>query len=489
MRAKERAQHRAAAVVASSPSATELMDLQPLSQPVLVSAAAPRYICRIVIASLLCAATIAMNVYLFSRAHVVVNLVGISVMTPARTVGIGSSPNAPASSTNKDENVGFRASMHLIAQGTNKIQTNKDCDSLSTSPTILPTTVQPLQSPIASSLNASDDTVQIYMDTLWSLQGKPLIRVKPTDKASGAGRFHPTADCPTPKLWIFLSGGYRTFRFSKFALKTWAEATAKGCWFMAMATANEVVPNKNITESTRSTKFISQGDLGMILGGKTFAERVLADQDELDGRLAYILYDCLDPGYNTYGSKLYSVGWHGAWLAARWAAEVNSFPIDPLAVVVRARPDVVPSSYLAYQPLRHYFESVPDSWRLEVGSLFASDLLMLTSFRAFEELVAMKYERAQRAKQAGNDHVFNHEFAVAQLNGWQYGSLTADETGQAIDMRAYGDYGAKNFQASEMMRMYRTDFSHTVHLPLSLFDMILSAIVLAASVHTLSHLA
>ena len=126
----------------------------------------------------------------------------------------------------------------------------------------------------------------------------------------------------------------------------------------------------------------------MILGGKTFAERVLADQDELDGRLAYILYDCLDPGYNTYGSKLYSVGWHGAWLAARWAAEVNSFPIDPLAVVVRARPDVVPSSYLAYQPLRHYFESVPDSWRLEVGSLFASDLLMLTSFRAFEELVA-----------------------------------------------------------------------------------------------------
>ena len=64
MRAKERAQHRAAAAVASSPSATELMDLQPLSQPVLVSAAAPRYICRIVIASLLCAATIAMNVYL-----------------------------------------------------------------------------------------------------------------------------------------------------------------------------------------------------------------------------------------------------------------------------------------------------------------------------------------------------------------------------------------------------------------------------------------
>jgi hypothetical protein len=417
-----------------------------------------------------------------------VNLVGSSGIIPARTVEIGSSPNAPENLANKDENVdighwgqngwhwgrpkvGIGARMHLIAQDNNKTQTNKDCDSLSTSSTIRPTTVQPLQSPIATSLNASDDTVQIYMDTLWSLQGKPLIRVKPTDKASGAGRFHPTADCPTPKLWIFLSGGYRTFRFSKFALKTWAEATAKGCWFMTMATANEVVPNEKITESTKSTKFISPGDLDIILDGKTFAERVAADQDELDGQLAYILYDRIDPGYNKYGSKMYSVGWHGAWLAARWAAEVNSFPIDPLAVVVRARPDVVPSSYLAYQPLRHYFETVPDGWRLEVGSLFASDLLMLTSFRAFEELVAMKYQRAQRAKQAGNNHKFNHDFAVAQLNGWQYGSLTADETGQAIDMRAYGAYGVKHFQASEMMRMYRTDFSYKVHLPLSLFDM------------------
>ena len=71
MRAKERVQHRAAAAI---PSATEL-DSQHLSEPQLVSA---RYKCFIVIASLLCATSIAINVYLVPPVHAVVNLVDTS---------------------------------------------------------------------------------------------------------------------------------------------------------------------------------------------------------------------------------------------------------------------------------------------------------------------------------------------------------------------------------------------------------------------------
>lgn len=167
------------------------------------------------------------------------------------------------------------------------------------------------------------------------------------------GQWMPTQQCPTPRLWIFLSGHYRTFSWTRAALAEVAAISSENCYFVAAA-----VP-RHIEAEQRTGKWspVPGGVWPQIASHNDAAAVLMAESSvAFGGRLAYAVLDRTG-AYDRLPAGL-AVLWHAVWAVARWVASTRSFlPIDPSAVVVRTRPDVLLRAPFAVAPLQRHFKA------------------------------------------------------------------------------------------------------------------------------------
>eukprot|EP01051_Picozoa_sp_SAG22_P012755 SAG22_NODE_1356_length_4631_cov_2.105693_3_plen_278_part_00 len=145
-------------------------------------------------------------------------------------------------------------------------------------------------------------------------------------------------------------------------------------------------------------------------------------------------------------------------------------------MTVRSRPDVRPAFALDFARFSKALRSADErtGWKLAVGDVQASDMLMLTSFRAVEELVALPEQRAQLLRQQPRADWHSVEMAMQSgygyLNGWQFAALVTDRAGSPIEpSRSFRERLAKSgapprgvlpaFEPAALMNMRRCGFS------------------------------
>lgn len=165
--------------------------------------------------------------------------------------------------------------------------------------------------------------------------------------------------CASPRLWVLLSGHYRSFWFTQHTIEAVADRTSDGCFFIAA-----FFPEK-LDAETRRRPTRSSGPKGgnadswlnlSISGGFRSSTRKedVASTDLLRASplkcLAFASvrrFGSLD----RFGAASLALGWYGAWAVAQWAADVHGIKPRDDSVVVRIRPDVpiVPFSIDSFQ--------------------------------------------------------------------------------------------------------------------------------------------
>ena len=114
------------------------------------------------------------------------------------------------------------------------------------------------------------------------------------------------------------------------------------------------------------------------------------------GRLAYAVI--ARAGVVDAKPNYYAVYFHALWGVARWAARHHGIRIDRHSVVIRTRPDVFFERPLGFSRATEYFRRGPRGRHLVLGQEWDNrqgDILMLTSWSAYETDVALPFEEAQ----------------------------------------------------------------------------------------------
>ena len=175
--------------------------------------------------------------------------------------------------------------------------------------------------------------------------------------ASTAGSWHATPHCATPRLWILLCGHLRTFAWTRSSLAEIAARSSADCYFVAAAVPLQI-------EATLRTGFWSPVAPSSAVGTSNDAAEALmaASSAAFAGRLAYAVIN-RSGAYDRATAGL-PLMWHVAWAVARWAAGTHAMAIDPSAVVVRTRPDVLLRAPIGLTGLQRYFRHGRDGAHL-----------------------------------------------------------------------------------------------------------------------------
>ena len=228
------------------------------------------------------------------------------------------------------------------------------------------------------------------ISSLWRnhLAGQGTVR---TISAS-FGTWSPTRTCPTPRLWVFLCGHYRTFTWTRNLLATVANLSSNDCFFVVAAVPLQI-------EAIHRTGYWTPraGKLWPLVAKSNdgAGELMSSSVATFGGRLAYVvlnrsgIFDRLPAGL--------SVMWHAVWALARRTAVCHRMMIDASSVVMRTRPDVLLRGLFKLERLQQYHR-----WGRHGDHLFLnqdvregahwwaqSDYFFITSFGAFETDVAL----------------------------------------------------------------------------------------------------
>ena len=149
-------------------------------------------------------------------------------------------------------------------------------------------------------------------------------------------------------------------------------------------------------------------------------------------------------GQRGFGAPL-QFNWHSVWAVARWVARQQAVEVNPYALVLRVRPDVLLNVHFTdLGRLMAFFEHGPRGRHLLFGQEARgsrhggaqADNFLATSFAAYENDIALPLEaRVLDHGQAGLDFVNRTAVAKAlwrrgTLNGWGYGRSIVGGGGQ-----------------------------------------------------------
>ena len=287
----------------------------------------------------------------------------------------------------------------------------------------------------SSDIALEQHSFKAALETAWNASGTGVNVI-----AASPGTWPPpppSPSCAAPKVWFFLCGHYRSHSVTQHSLKAMAEATAAGatsgqrsfCYMAAALMPDELDHSKLLSAvgSKGIQRFGQKWDVGIRRSGWGGSLRAsyLLQQSVLGGRLAYAVVNRSGDA-NTYAGS-FGLYWFGVWKVATWAASVHGFPIDGHTVVVRTRPDVMLDQPFSIHRAEEYFRSGPRGRHLVLGNedrCCQNDVLVVTSFAAYESDVARPFgEAMRRRRQAGPSAAAAASFCLdlGLANGWAYG--------------------------------------------------------------------
>lgn len=166
---------------------------------------------------------------------------------------------------------------------------------------------------------------------------------------SSVGSWQATSHCAAPRLWILLCGHLRTFAWTRSSLAEVAARSSADCFFVAAAVPLQI-------EATVRTGFWSPpapSTAAARISNDAADALMAASSAAFAGRLAYAVIN--RSGAFDRATAGLPVMWHVAWAVARWAARTHAMAIDPSAVLVRTRPDVLLRAPVGLAGLQRYF--------------------------------------------------------------------------------------------------------------------------------------
>ena len=212
-----------------------------------------------------------------------------------------------------------------------------------------------------------------------------------------------------PAVWLFVWGQYRSFYATQHDMKKFLTLTAGNCYYVAAALSEEIgfkLPgSKDFLARTRGEIDERAFLCPDCPSGRATAEHMLYNQSQpFDGRFAYVV---LRRSGRIAG---WGEAWwlHAVWVVARWAANVRNIPLDPLAVVIRVRPDIQLVVPFRLEPLRQLCHSRP---HVQIGQLFNRDLFAVSCLIGYEWDIARPIEAGIRQ---GDPELAG----LGALNGW-----------------------------------------------------------------------
>ena len=252
--------------------------------------------------------------------------------------------------------------------------------------------------------------------------------------AMSLGQWEPRPGCSSPRLWIFLGGHFRTFMFTRRVMAELIRNSSSNCYLVAAITPETIdVPddelrgwNPRIGWEQFADKFDSVPTL-LKEASKTF-----------DGRLAYAVVKRAG-AVGAYPGCL-PFYWHGVWAVATAAAKAHKIVIDPNAVVLRTRPDVLLSRQLDLDRLYSYFASGARGRHLMLGQdkkgagkngmggtwVAQADFHAITSWHAFQNDIALPLEWSSVVASPSALPHARVLWERANANGWGYGRSAWD---------------------------------------------------------------
>ncbi|KAG8461737.1 hypothetical protein KFE25_001355 [Diacronema lutheri] len=255
-------------------------------------------------------------------------------------------------------------------------------------------------------------------------------------EAASAGAWPPAdvrVPCNSPRLYVFLSGHYRSFWLTQGIFAEMASRASDGCFLVCAFLPVEVDAStramRNGVKGGKASAWVKISRAHGFTSGARDEHVTATDMlraSPLGGRLVFATVRRLGL-LDTYGSGL-KLSWYGTWALAQWAADVHGFTPAPGSIVLRTRSDVPLQTPLslrsfdwAYAYLgvrgRHFaiggFGDVHDR-----RGAFQGDLLMLTSM-----------------------HMYTHDFAVpCQI---RHGAYASHVESRAL-RRAFGSLALRN---------------------------------------------
>ena len=238
------------------------------------------------------------------------------------------------------------------------------------------------------------------------------------------GDWQPTRACASPKLFVFITGHYRTFHWTQTQMGRIASASSDDCYFAAA-----VMPEEICLRDAHAPSECAQYryDFGRApeppLQWRRFASRIDdvprllgdAQRGAFGGRLAYMVlkrygadYSSLrDTTHNrtsrsekgstyTY-TAVYALAWHAVWLLCEHAARYHNMAPRDEAVVLRTRPDVAYTVTFGLSKLMAYFRLGSRGKHLLLGQETREggqgDVQLITSYGCYSSDIALAIQR------------------------------------------------------------------------------------------------
>jgi len=250
---------------------------------------------------------------------------------------------------------------------------------------------------------------QVFNLTDFTSTAKPVARVQvPTTVhvvASSPGKWSASEECPTPKLWVFLFGQYRSFDRTRDSLREMVEHSAGSCYFVSAVTAEESGIPLNTKSSINDLKGGWEHDVDVV-------ERMVDAQSSIFGyKMAYAVVQRTGK-ITRLGSLegLLNFFWYSVYMTSRLAAEYHHFIPRTSSFVIRTRFDLFYDAHFDLVPITAYFETGDRGEYLGFAQEAVnsqSDYYMMTSYGAYARHLAGAYERGM--------------YLLAVSNGWGIG--------------------------------------------------------------------
>ena len=229
--------------------------------------------------------------------------------------------------------------------------------------------------------------------------------------AKDAGSWTTTTACPTPRLWLLLTGHYRTFSYTLPNIQRMAHASSHGCYMAAAVMPDEICVRRGGWEKgssaaaneTRCDPAKWYNAEHRALEWRRFAPSIDSvpsllskAQAAFKGRLAYAVIR-RSGSMHSYGGA-FAVFWHMAWAVAQFAAKTHGITPHPSAVVIRTRPDCIFTRPFELTALLNYFEHSAHGAHLllsqetiptPLSPNAQGDNLMITSWRCYTNDIAV----------------------------------------------------------------------------------------------------
>ena len=253
-------------------------------------------------------------------------------------------------------------------------------------------------SSVGTARSPAGTIMNIKVDAKWWMNATQIWSASP-------GTWTATRTCPSPRLWIVLTGHLRSFNRTQHLFYRAAQESAPDCFMFILFVPKRVNP---LGTYDCWVEDAYRNDVTGLLRR--------AQSDVFGGRLAF----AVATGMETFLSqpRMSPAFWCGSYLLALATAAHFSVPIDGASVVLLGRADKAYNSGLHLRGLQAYFRDGEHGRHMILGQedgagVLQGDHHMITSFGAFHSDIGLPLALGAAAEEACTLH--------AEVNRLGYG--------------------------------------------------------------------